>query len=221
MATGDLEWKGRAWPAAIVTEKMKVRTGERGTSRFACEIVTTGTGREYELHGAWGFWRNFSFLKADDEAAVLDFVRRRGCPFGDLGPDKPTDSGDWPSVSTSLEPLAVLWDPPDADGVSRISVEDKQRIAAIESLFTSLLSRQDIKFNIQIDGAGHIRTLMKANSLAGFMRASAMFHLQGKTEMSVCAQCGDWFGIQRQGTKFCSPSCRAAFSTRNKGAANG
>ena len=221
MATEDLEWTGRAWPAAKVTGKVKVRTGDRGSAAYACEIVTTGAGREYALQGAWGFWRNFARIAADDETAVVDFIRRRGDPFGELGPDKPTDSGDWPSVSTYLDAIALLWGDADAEGISRVVTGDEQRVETVGKLFVSLQQQKAIGFNNKINWTGHIRATVVANSLAGFMGASAFFHLLGKTEMGVCQECGDWFGIQRQGTKFCSPSCRAAFSTKSKGASHG
>ena len=220
MATGDLEWQGRAWPAAVVGEKVKVRTGERGSSRFACEIATTGSGRDYKLQGAWGFWKNFATLLPDDEAAVADFVRRRGDPFGELGPDRPTDSGDWPTVSKWLAPVADFWRPPDADGVSRVIVDEK-RVDTVTAMFADLLEKKAIEFKMTISGTGDLRAIMVARSLAGFMKASAFLNFQSNAEMAICQQCGDWFALQRQGTKFCSPSCRAAFSTKHKEAANG
>ncbi len=184
---------------------------------MACEIATTGAGREYELTGPWAFWRNFAAIRPDDEAAVLDFIRRRGDPFNELSPDTPTDTADWPSVAVRLRPLASFWSDADNEGISNYLADDARRIALSKDIIAAPVFKQSLGFDIRIDNdTGKLNSALKTHSLAGFMLASALLHLNTGQPMAVCANCGDWFAMMREGTRFCSASCRAMHSTRKE-----
>jgi hypothetical protein len=226
MSIEDLEWKGRAWPAASISGKIKTvlrdaRGGSRLGAHMALEIEASGGGREYELRGPAGFWRNFAETQPDDPERVLDFIKRKGCPFGELGPDQPTDTGDWPSVAAWLIPIAQLWGAPGEDGVSLINISDEQRGRITKEIVEAPLFQRGVQSDIWIDESGTLRSKMTARSLAAYMLASAVGFVQLRQPMAICQQCGDWFGLQRAGTKFCSASCRATFSTQRKGTDHG
>ncbi|KZS55259.1 hypothetical protein AS890_14705 [Rhizobium anhuiense bv. trifolii] len=85
----------------------------------------------------------------------------------------------------------------------------------MEALAASQEFRERINYVPHIwDGTFSVR--LNTETLAAFMIASAILHLHSRVDMAVCQQCGDWFVLQRRGTQFCSPSCRAAHSTSTK-----
>ena len=219
----DLTWKGRAWPRARITGHSNViRIDERSgrpltIATNAVDVAVTGAGRKYDLNGPAAFWRNFATMAPDDDQRVLDFVRRRGDPFGELSPELPISAGGWAALTVRLRPIANLWDQPDADGVSHVTIDDVRRGQISGDIMNSPQFQRGIRWDMQIDESGSLKTHMEAKGLAAFMLASSLIHLQLRQPMSICQQCGDWFAVQRQGTRFCTPSCRAAYSTKAKG----
>lgn len=184
---------------------------------MAAEIATTGKGREYELNGPAGFWRNFATMEPDDDDAIVDFIRRKGDPLGQLSPDVVIDTGQWKSVADWLWFMADLWDdPPAADGVSRITEDDARRVRVTEAIIESPLFQRGIEWRPAVNAKGDLVVRLSPKRLVEFMLASAVLQAQTRELMSRCEQCGDWFAVQRQGTRFCSASCRAASSTSKK-----
>lgn len=200
MVFGELIWKGRAWPAAEIVG----RTGQDFTFK------TSGHGRPVELAGPAAWWRNFSELNLDDPDAVIGFVRRRGDPTGMLSPSTQSDSSQWFDVAAPLKLAATCWT---RNRVGRSACVPQTGF--MEALAASREFRERINYVPHIwDGAFSVR--LNAETLAAFMITSAILHLHSRVDMAVCQQCGDWFVLQRRGTQFCSPSCRAAHSTSKK-----
>lgn len=207
----ELMWSGRAWPAAEIVG----RSGEHFTFR------TSGKGRPLELVGPAAWWRNFSELDVDNSDAVIDFVRRRGDPLGRLSRTTHGDTAGWKYLSGLLKLAASCWTtiiPP----TSLCTEFDNGYV--IETLLASPPFAESVAFVphvAEIRIAARVRRhglTMRINpkDLAGYMIASAILHLENHVDMAVCEQCGDWFVLQRRGTRFCSPSCRAAYSTESK-----
>jgi hypothetical protein len=219
----DLTWKGRAWPRATITGHSNVirideRSGRPQTiAANAVDVAVTGAGRKHDLSGPAAFWRNFATMSPSDDRKVLDFLRRHGDPFGELSPETPINAGGWAALTVRLLPIATLWDQPGADCVSHITIDDDRRGKISTDIMNSPQFQRGIKWEMKIDEIGSLKSHMAAQSLAAFMLASSLIHLQLRQPMSVCEQCGDWFAVQRQGTRFCTPSCRAAYSTKIKG----
>ncbi|MDW9488838.1 hypothetical protein GOC72_28465 [Sinorhizobium medicae] len=204
---GVLTWNGRAWPAAEIVG----RTGEDFVYK------TSGKGRSLELVGPAAWWRNFSELNLDDPDAVIDFLRRHGDPFSQLSRTTQGDTGGWKYLSGLLRLAASCWTtiiPPTS------LCTDFDNGYVIEALLASPLFADSVAFvpkvaEIRI-GASVRRGLtldLIPENLASYMIMSAILHLEHHADMAVCQQCGDWFALQRRGTRFCSPSCRAANST--------
>ncbi|ANM17200.1 hypothetical protein AMK06_CH02306 [Rhizobium sp. N541] len=224
MAIGELIWNGRAWPKAFVSKTVHIiykeaPGGPRSGTNEAFEIQTTGKGREYEETGAAAWWRNFSELDLANPDAVIEFVRRRGDPFGELSPRDPTDTGQWQNVTELLKPAAACWD----GHRSGTSVYGNGKTApaehrsVVDALLNSTVYRQGITYTPSLRSDGDLSIQMKASNLAAFMVASAVLQMaRQNTCMAICQQCGDWFEQLRTGTKFCSPSCRAAYSTSTR-----
>ncbi|MGO6843930.1 hypothetical protein ELH67_10945 [Rhizobium ruizarguesonis] len=188
------------------------RTGETFAFR------TSGKGRPLELVGPAAWWRNFSELSFDNSDSIVDFLRRRGDPFGQLSPTMQGDTGGWKYLSGLLKLAASCWTtiiPPTS------LCTDFDNGYVIEALLASPMF--DVTFvphvaEIRI-GASVRRGLnmhIIPKDLGAYMVASAVLHLENHVDMAVCEQCRDWFVLQRRGTQFCSPSCRAAHSTSKK-----
>ncbi len=224
MKIGSLIWNGRAWPKASVSKTVHIiykeaPGGPRSGTGEAFEIQTTGKGREYEETGAAAWWRNFSELDLANPDAVIGFVRRRGDPFGQLSPRDPIDTSQWPSVTALLKPAAACWDGHRSGtsvyGNGGTTYVEHRRV--INALLNSTLYREGITYTPRLQSDGYLSIQMTATSLAAFMVASAVLQMaRQNTCMAICQQCGDWFEQLRTGTKFCSPSCRAAHSTSKK-----
>lgn len=190
---------------------------------MAAEITTSGRGREYEVHGPAAFWRNFATMMPDDDDSVIDFVRRKGDPFGRLSPKSPINTAQWRGAGDWLSFAADLWEPEGADGVSRVGPDDAKRARVTEGLIKMPLFQRGIEWLPVVDAKGDLAVQVSPKNLLCFMLASAVLQAQLRTPMARCEQCGDWFGVQRQGTRFCSPSCRAAHSSEKskKGESDG
>ncbi len=196
----ELIWTGRAWPAAEIVG----RTGEDFTFK------TSGKGRPVELVGPAAWWRNFSELNLDDPVAVIGFVRRRGDLFDTLSPTIQADSSQWLGVAAVLKLAASSW--------SRNRVGPSAcfpQPGVMQALVDSSLFRNGVDYVPHVV-SGKFSLRIVAKTLAAFMTTSAIFHLHNQAEMALCQHCGDWFVERRRGTQFCSPSCRAAYSTSKK-----
>ncbi len=200
MILGELNWKGRAWPAAEIVG----RTGQDFIFK------TSGRGRPIELAGPAAWWRNFSELDFDDANAVIGFVRRRGDPSGVLSPTAQSDSSRWFEIAAPLKLASTCWTRNRVDGSTCVP-----QTGFMDALAASREFRERINYVPHIwDGAFSVR--LNAETLAAFMITSAILHLHGRVDMAVCRQCGDWFELKRRGSMYCSPSCRAAASTETK-----
>ncbi|MBB4341394.1 hypothetical protein [Rhizobium leguminosarum] len=220
MTIGELIWKGRAWPKAFVGKTLDVvykdsaDGGRTGTGK-AFDIQTTGKGREYEILGRAAWWRNFSELDVTDPDAVIRFVRRRGDPFGDLEHRDYADTLRWPVLAALLKPAAGCWTS-DRSGTSVFAASPIEQRRAIETMIWS--EHWLIDYQPFVDDSVNfpLSIRMAATSLAAFMIASAVEMTNYKTKMAICEHCGDWFEELRSGTRFCTPSCRAAYSASKK-----
>ncbi|WP_414814914.1 hypothetical protein [Rhizobium sp. IY2] len=209
MVLGELIWSGRAWPAAEIAG----RTGEDFTFR------TSGKGRPVELVGPAAWWRNFSELNLDDGDAIIDFVRRRGDPFGQLSPTTPADTGGWRYVLGLLKLAASCWKqiiPPTSLCIEWDNGYVIEALLASPMFDVTFAPRVSELIGTGVTARRELTMRVIPKDLAAYMVTSAILHLEHHVDMAVCQQCGDWFVLQRRGTQFCSPSCRAAHSTSKK-----
>ncbi|MFK0272715.1 hypothetical protein ACIQUG_03520 [Ensifer sp. NPDC090286] len=215
-----LKWTGRAFPTATAEEKILCSDNSlsRGHQRYARALKTTGNGREKKVTGASGIWRNFASIRQDDETQVMEFVRRWGDPFGELAPGKPSHSDGWDVIALHLGQVAGFWSDADENGVSHFHNRDvSHRVTIMQDIRRSRPFAGDIGMAVEVSDQGKISINAVARSLAGFMLASALAHLDTGQNMRQCEFCADWFAIGRRDSRFCSPSCRAMHATKTKG----
>lgn len=214
---------GIAWPAAQPDGDIEYRDDFLG-KRTVFQIKTTGRGRKSQWDDTRAFWRNFAHLNIHSEADVLDFVKRRGDPFGHLSAENTqTDTGQWEELVHYLRPLHHLWSKPDEEtGESHIVANQNAITSAMEHLTDWKEFTRSVQPNLYIDREdGQFKTMLRTTTLAGFMMANAMLQTQARATMVRCAHCADYFTISRK-ARFCSASCRALYSTANvKGRTHG
>ncbi|MGH0357510.1 hypothetical protein GHJ84_08740 [Sinorhizobium meliloti] len=199
---GELFWSGQAWPAAEIAG----RTGEDFIFK------TTGKGRHIQFREPAAWWRNFSEVDLNDANAVIGFVRRRGDPFGMLSPTNQADSSKWFEIHAPLNLAASRW----TRNRTGTSVCGEEHTIFMSALMACPEFREGVDYRPQLLLDGGFSLAILPQTLAGFMITSAILHLQSRVDMALCQQCGDWFVERRSGTRFCSPSCRAAYATSKR-----
>lgn len=213
-----LKWTGRAFPSATAEDRFVYEAKDlpRGSYPYARMLRTTGQGREKKVIGASGIWRNFADIRQDNETKVVEFVRRWGDPFAELAPDTPSPTSSWNAVAQRFETVASFWSRVDADGISRFQDDPARRVTVMKDIRNSPEFANDIQVVFDVTETGEIDIHLAPRSLAGFMLASAMAHLETGQSMRRCETCDDWFAIGKRDSRFCSPSCRAMHHTRLK-----
>jgi hypothetical protein len=218
----NLEWTGRAFPAARVSGPVPilVKVIDRETRREetrrdeAFEISTSGNGREYLETGPKAYWINFALIANDDADAIQTFVRRHGDPFGTLTANQPTSNVEWSQLQSYLLPAYRLFDPVKPNGSQSRGFYAHDRNVGQHLLDSPYM--RDIDYVPEIGAMGQFNVRVIARSLAGFMVASAITLFTRVMRVRPCSHCGEFFRLERRDTQFCSPSCRALFSTAKK-----
>lgn len=191
------------------------------------EIDTTGGGQEWNTDKPAAFWRNFAEMDLQDGKAVERFFQRHGDPTGVLAAGTPTHTGSWLGLAAVLRAASRAWEPPSADGVSRLT-GDRERLAEARCFLGGDRDREQLaKMRGFRDAEPHLlrdvtlrqyyRTgglVLYAGSLASYMAVSAAHHLEAATPMRVCVECGDYFALGRADARFCSPRCQVAHHRR-------
>jgi hypothetical protein len=207
------EYSGRAWPAAVSVGRVQKVIG----------LKASGKGKAYKAETAQAWWRNFAELNLDSEADVVGFVQRHGDPFDELGKAGFADTSRWAEIQEPLKTAAAYWSPeiprPGGYGISTGTTPERRK-AALSALAYSEWFNAKVRFEPAFDGVDFTFRAV-AGSLAAYMVLSALIQVKSKVSMSACLNCADWYEVQRLGSKFCTPSCRAIYSKNKKGTSHG
>jgi hypothetical protein len=146
----------------------------------------------------------------DDGAQSAAFVQRYGDPAGKLDAGSgETNTSDWFGLRVELGPLALAWDPEDADGISRIT-RDRTRVDDAAAVLRHAAKDFAALMTVIPDPSGAPDLVLRANSLAAFLWLSAVSALKRRVAMRRCRTCGDWFELPRRDALYCSNACRVA-----------
>ncbi|RWK11852.1 hypothetical protein [Mesorhizobium sp.] len=210
-----LVFSGHRWPAARILDRKEIlRRPEDSAALETVSVFTisaSGNGRAWETEEPRGFWRTFAELDQNDEAAVIDIVRRYGDPDGQLLPEKPVHTGHWHGWATFLALISHAWRDPDHDGISH--VRDDFVAQATADL---IMPRLDVRLNV----GSSLQPVARAMRLGDYMVASASFMVARRAPMRRCDHCRHWFALKRSTARFCSTECRSAVFRLDKGAAH-
>jgi hypothetical protein len=217
-----LIFSGTRWQAAQVTgsEPVRFRAFPRGSgpappSRTIFTLTASGHGRGWSTDQPLAFWRDFAKIDLNSANAVLDFVRRRGDPFGFLDAGEETHTGHWANLKALLQVAAQAWEPPGARCVSRITA-DAKRVKLAEHFLESDPKPFLADVKPVLDPAGGARIVLHVETLAAFMVLSAASAIERRVPMRRCDHCGSWLEFTRRDTRFCSASCRSLHSQQRK-----
>jgi hypothetical protein len=204
MKPSPLYFEGTRWPTARVAIPAD-QDDHRTFPRIGIKI--SGKGRRFRETEGRGYWRSFPEIQTADEA--VRWVQRYGDPYGELSANRPIAFTDaWHLQMDQLRDLAVAWDPPGADGVSRFS--DKAgpiqiKVEGVPLLFDSTVG----EFAPQCEHS------------AFYMLISAIDCVRRKVPMRRCEVCGHWFELRRSTGRVCSNACQIIKSSREKGIERG
>ena len=111
---------------------------------------------------------------------------------------------------------ADAWEPEeDTNGVSRLS-RDPGRINDAAALLRYGVRYLATQVNVIPDPNGAPDLVLQANSLAGYMLASAASAFQRRAPMRRCRSCSTWFELPRQNALYCRGLCRTHHHRPNK-----
>ena len=170
-------------------------------------LSVNGRGRRWQASTAIGAWRDFAELDLDSDAAIAGFVARFGDPAGDLEPRRDAVTKDWPALKSCLALFAQAWEPPDSDGISRIT-DDAARLLLTTELTVGIF-KPFLKGDAIIPKIVQHGFALEFKTLGGFMIASASLHFVDRQQMRRCQVCRRWFPIRRRTARFCSAACIA------------
>jgi hypothetical protein len=91
--------------------------------------------------------------------------------------------------------LGDCWDPPDDDGVCHLTEKTLNRNPTIS------------RVRKQLDA---YRPREGMETLLDFMVRSAIEHIDARTRMRWCVNCGDWMALRRDDRLTCGQNCRKA-----------
>ena len=187
-----LIFRGHRWPAAQV---------DKGIA------TTTGDGRLWSERAPRGFWRSFSEVDCDNDAAVAGWLQRYGDPKSVLTTDHPVDISGWPLLAGVLTVFGRGWGERDRNGIALVR-ED----ANLQAQADLIMRHVDIRFVIE----PNLTPAAYCDRLQDYLIGSATFMLVRKVPMRRCDHCQHWFGLQRRTARFCSDECRSAASRARK-----
>jgi hypothetical protein len=195
------EYNGRAWPAVASVGRVHKVIG----------LKASGKGKPFKTDSAQAWWRNFAELDLASETAVVGFVQRHGDPLDELGSTGFADTSKWSEIQKPLKAAAEYWLPA-RDHVSQTyALFPERRIKALNALAYSEWFK--VRQEPRVAGSDFTFCAM-AENLAAYMILSAIMNIKRNIHMTACRSCRDWFELQRLGSKFCSPSCRASYSKK-------
>jgi hypothetical protein len=217
----DLVFSGTRWPRAIARKGIiPPPTGEylRVDNR-RLEFHPGGKPVSWTARKPSALWRSFPGYNTSPEGA-LRFIRRHGDPESLMGMTDRNGvfhecaywSTNWKLFAELFSHIAQDWSPPDETGTSRFVGAGGLAKDVVDSLNLDLKYHRglDIDYD-QVNG-----WQVRATTLLAFLSFSAADNWKAKVTHRVCLNCGDFFVLSDQRSRFCSGACRTAFSKRGE-----
>jgi hypothetical protein len=206
---------GLAWPAVRVIGSRPVMASfltPAGTvssvPRLSFDLQAEGKPRAWSADVASAIWRTFVEVMdvADDDGGtqVAAFVGRYGDPLGQLAAERATATADWFNLVAELAPLAGAWGALSAEGISRV---ERSADARAWLRFAGLKQLAPLVTLIP-DPTGAPDLTPRVDSLAAYLRLSAVSALKREVPMRRCRTCSVWFELFRRDAIHCSTACR-------------
>jgi hypothetical protein len=202
------EYSGRAWPAVASVGRVQKVIG----------LKASGKGKPFKAETAQAWWRNFAQIDVASETDVVGFVQRHGDPLDELGSTGFSDTSKWAEIQKPLKAAAEYWLPSRNHVSQTYALFPERRTKALNALAYSEWFK--VRQEQAVVGSDFTFRAI-AENLAAYMILSALINIKRNIHMTACRNCSDWFELQRQGSKFCTPSCRAIYSKSKKGAFDG
>lgn len=224
MRSNSLFYRGRAYPGAVARNELGFVIIVPGAKSLASLLAAhvgnppgfvpkfpVAAGRKWEANEPRGFW--MTFCEADrtspNDAEMITW--RYGIPDeSDRDPNETlpkrgfSTTTAWITYQNMLGIAARAWEEPSADGVRRLTTDERRLREARDFLGEwPVVTRL-----VQDRTTGGL--IPKADTLADYMMISAAMMLAEGTEMRRCAWCGHWYGLYDQRMQFCSAACRKA-----------
>ena len=207
MRTIHVDFSGTAWPAVRIVKRETWTeppqdSGGRPKSVSVAELAVSGNGRKWTASRPRGFWRTFGNLDFENDAEIVDFIKRYGDPDSALSPKQTVYTYQWRKLILLLYSFNIAWQSPDEDGISRVGPTGQLIVTDVQGFNERYL--KGVRPTTDVNGVMRF----SCEKLAEYMAVSAMLMLQEETAMRRCDVCGHWYGLQRITAKVCSDTCR-------------
>jgi hypothetical protein len=232
MLADDLAYSGIAYPLAKVTGATPLEykfspavpglAGRPPKPSLVYRIAAAGREKPWQTNRPQAFWRTYGELNAYSEPDCGEreaaFVRRFG-----LVNEPETESGELVVYTGSaaqgfFQEIARAWEPEDASGLSRVSLDRKRQRLARHWLSRFVLPAVMAEIDVTFDP--ELRPIIQTRSLYAYMALSAASQLLRQAPMRRCRHCLTWFEPPRADALYCSNACRVAHHVHIHGRAS-
>ena len=203
---------GTAWPAVKVSKGRPLRGHGPPAGRvpralpLGFTLTTSGEPQAWTAHAPKAIWRTWVDAMYGPGKELGRFVARYGDPLDKLSVDHPIDTESWLPLLADLTTIADAWGSAHADtGISEVECAD-DAVARLRVFGF----QHPAPVTIAVESSAQPRIVLRADTFAAFMVASATSALDRKAVMRKCRQCMDWFELPRIDAYFCSVVCRNA-----------
>ena len=146
MRTIHVDFSGTAWPAVRIVKRETWTeppqdSGGRPKSVSVAELAVSGNGRKWTASRPRGFWRTFGNLDFENDAEIVDFIKRYRHPDSALSPKQTVYTYQWRKLILLLYSFNIAWQSPDEDGISRVGPTGQLIVTDVQGFNERYLKR--------------------------------------------------------------------------------